>query len=217
MFLKRILERPWLSIRAFLDRIDGRHQTGRIVDLQGLQQFLESRASHVTQTSLYGYLRTRAGSRYPELFANDDFASAINAAKWNIWLACVSDLAIYAGGMLARSRVDGEAGVSRVMCAVIDSILAAGAPAEADRNYPALADALSARVRGCSWNAVPTDIEAVFLESPAALVRWAPIVDQLKQLDADIVRNSVRFRWQEVRQELRQALDTEALLATSAL
>jgi len=199
-------------IRAFVGSMGRSSPAVHIDDLESLQQFVESRASHVTQTSLYGYLRTRAGSRYPELFANDDFAKAINAAKWNIWLACVSDLAIYAGGLIARGRADGQAEAAHVMGMVVDSILQAGPPAEADREYPALAAGVLKRVDSCRWDEVP-DNEAAFAESPGALVRWAPIVDQLKELDADIVRNSVRFRWQEVRQDLRRLLDAEALLA----
>lgn len=199
------------TIRAFLARLDARSPYVRIADAETLRQFVESRASHVTQTSLYGYLRTRAGSRYPELFANDDFAIAINAAKWNIWLACVSDLAIYAGGLLARGRAADVPVTAGVMDAVVDRILQSGPPAEANREFPALAAAVRSRVASCAWDAVPDD-ETVFAESPQALVRWAPVVDQLKELDADIVKNSVRFRWQEVRQDLRRVLDADALL-----
>jgi hypothetical protein len=65
------------------------------------------------------------------------------------------------------------------------------------------------------WSEVP-DNAVAFSESPGALVRWAPIMEELKQLDEDIVRNSVRFRWQEVRRDLRASLDAEALLAHSA-
>jgi len=201
-------------LREYFGRADARFASVRIDDPARLQQFLESRASHVTQTSLYGYLRTRAGSRYPQLFANDDFAKAINAAKWNIWLACVSDLAIFAGGLMAKARPDEQSEVARVMNMVIDRILQAGPPAEADGEYPLLAAGVRKRVASCQWDAV-TDNEAAFAESPEAVVRWAPIVDQLKELDADIVRNSVRFRWQEVRRELRQLLDADSLLAAA--
>ena len=43
-----------------------------IADRDSLAAFLGTRASHVAQTSLYGYLRTRAGTRFPELFENPD-------------------------------------------------------------------------------------------------------------------------------------------------
>ena len=67
------------------------------------------------------------------------------------------------------------------------------------------------RVARTDWLAVG-DQEAAFTESPTALVRWAPIIDELKQLDEDIVRNSVRFRWQEVRRDFCADLDAHAVL-----
>ena len=58
----------------------------------------------------------------------------------------------------------------------------------------------------CDWRAVDDD-ESEFSASPEALVRHAPIIPELMALDEEIVRNSVRFRWQEVRRELRAKLD----------
>jgi hypothetical protein len=69
----------------------------------------------------------------------------------------------------------------------------------------------SLQALGCDWTRV-TDDEAAFSESPSALVRWAPIVEELKQFDEGIVRNSVRFRWQEIRRDLRRCLDARAVL-----
>lgn len=211
LILKSYLSSLLQTASGQIERLGARRQPLRIADLESLQQFLESRANHVTQTSLYGYLRTRAGTRYPELFANDDFAKAINAAKWNIWLACVSDLAIYTGGLLARKQRQGGADAAGVMRTVVEQILRADVPPEADQAYAGLRDEVRLRVDSCKWSEV-ADSEAAFSASPDALLRWAPIMDALKQLDAEIVKNSVRFRWQEVRQELRQALDADALL-----
>lgn len=186
-----------------------------ISDLKTLREFVESRASHVTQTSLYGYLRTRAGSRYPDLFANDAFLVAINAAKWNVWTACVSDLTVYAGVVIANAGIHGEEVCARVMNRIVEDILGStGTPAGADVAFPRLAAELRHRVQSCRWHEARHN-EPVFTESPDALVRWAPVMEELKQLDADIVRNSVRFRWVEVRQEFRRLLDVEGVLASA--
>jgi hypothetical protein len=71
---------------------------------EALARFLDTRASFIAQTSLYGYLRTRAGMRYPELFDDDPFVEGINIAKWHVWLDCLSDLAVYAGGRWRSTR-----------------------------------------------------------------------------------------------------------------
>ena len=91
----------WSTIRDYLGIGRSRRRVP-VADREALKLFLATRASHVAQTSLYGYLRTRAGMRYPELFDDDGFVLSINIAKWQIWLACLSDLAVFAGGLMAR-------------------------------------------------------------------------------------------------------------------
>lgn len=212
------LSRHASRVRTWLEAIrehfgSTRRRTEPITDGDALAVFLETRASFMAQSSLYGYLRTRAGMRYPELFDDDPFVEAINIAKWNVWLACLSDLAVYAGGLLARHGDAGTAGavVTRLVERVLDKT---GVPAEAGADYPLEVARLRGRLAGCDWAAV-TDDEAPFSHSPDALVRWAPVIDELKALDAGIVRNSVRFRWQEVRRDLRRSLDAAAVLAAS--
>lgn len=184
----------------------GRKRQQPIRDRAELARFLESRASFIAQTSLYGYLRTRAGTRYPELFDNDPFVASINIAKWHVWLACLSDLATYAGGMLAREPGASPDRVGALMRSLVDGILqSTGTPADAGPDFALHSQAVRDRIAGCDWGAV-AEGEGAFAESPDAVVRWAPVVDEFKQLDEEIVKNSVRFRWQEVRRDLQRHL-----------
>ena len=200
----------WRAIRDCFGR--GRWRRGEPVrDRAALQRFIDSRASFVAQTSLYGYLRTRAGMRYPELFSNDEFVKAIDAAKWQMWLACLSDLSVYAGGLLARRTGADTAWIARLMDAILDAALAASGTV----HEPVRVERVRARLALCDWTAIPDD-GTPFSESPRVLIECAPIVDELKQLDEEIVRNSVRFRWQQVRRELRRDLDAHALMASEA-
>lgn len=187
-----------------------------IRDIVTLRVFLQTRASHVAQMTLYGYLRTRAGTRFPELFDNDAFIVSMNIAKWHVWLACLSDLAVYAGSVLRRKSGLPAGEVGALMQRIVAELLKeTGTPAESGPEFAAHAQRVQARLALCDW-AVPDNDEAAFVESPTALVYWAPIVDDLKALDADIVRNSIRFRWHEVRRELSHNLDPAAVLASAA-
>lgn len=180
-----------------------------------LRFFLDSRASHVTQISLYGYLRTRAGSRFPELFESDSFAVSINSAKWQIWLACLSDIAVYAGGVIAaRTGASNEAIRGLIEAAVDATLKVHGIPADAGPDFAATAQRVRTRVALVDWSTVE-DGPGSFTESPEALVAWAPVVDEFKELDGEIVKNSVRFRWTEIRQALRDILDAEAVMASA--
>ncbi|MDX1375312.1 MAG: hypothetical protein R3357_07100 [Burkholderiales bacterium] len=179
-------------------------------------RFVETRASYVSQMSLYGYLRTRAGVRFPELFSDDAFVVSINQAKWHIWLACLSDVSVYAGLLILRRTKALPDAVRPVMQSILEDVLAGTAtPADAGPAFSEHAERVRARIALCDWNALEDD-ESAFSESPEALVRYAPIVDELKVLDAPIVRNSVRFRWQEVRRDLRRTLDAESVLANAS-
>jgi hypothetical protein len=179
---------------------------------EALRRFLQTRASHIAQMTLYGYLRTRAGTRFPELFENDAFVASMNIAKWHVWLACVSDLAVHAGTLLRRSGAGSAADIGALMSGLVDEILdETGMPGEAGPEFTAHAQRVRSRLAFCDW-APHADDETAFVESPDALVFWAPIVDDLKALDEEIVRNSIRYRWHEVRRELHQNLDAMAVM-----
>jgi hypothetical protein len=185
-----------------------------IRDAGALRQFLQTRASHVAQMTLYGYLRTRAGTRFPELFDNDAFVASMNIAKWHVWLACLSDLAIHAGTVLRRRNIAAE-DTGSLMRRLLEEILdETGTPADAGPEFPAHAQRVRARLALCGWSAQADD-EVAFAESPTALVYWAPIVDDLKALDEAIVRNSIRYRWHEVRRDLHKNLDAAAVMASA--
>jgi hypothetical protein len=186
-----------------------------IRDAHALRAFLQTRASHVAQMTLYGYLRTRAGTRFPELFDNDAFIVSMNIAKWHVWLACVSDLAVHVGSQLRRTGGAPVEEVGALVRRLVEELLQeTGIPADAGPEFAAHAQRVRARLALCDWNAL--DDGAAFAESPDAVVYWAPIVDDLKALDADIVRNSVRYRWHEVRRDLSHNLDPAAVLSSAA-
>lgn len=209
---RRILARAVAALRRLFS---GKRGMEPIRDAAALRDFLRTRASYVAQMTLYGYLRTRAGTRLALLYEDDQFVIAANIAKWHVWLACLSDLAAYAGGMLRRNSGATEAEVGRLICRIVNEILAeTGTPEEAGVEFAGHAQRVRARLALCNWSA-QSDGDEPFSESPGALSYWAPIVDVLKELDDEIVRNSMRFRWQEIRRQLRQALDAASVMATA--
>ena len=188
-----------------------------IADAAALEHFLETRVSHIAQSTLYGYFRTRAGTRFPVLFDDDGFVLALNHAKWQMWLACLSDLSIYSGGLLALRSQSDPAAAGRVVRRAVDTILdRTGTPDDSGPLFAEGAQEVRDRLTRCDWSALADD-ESEFTASPEALVRHAPIMPELMALDEEIVRNSVRFRWQEIRRELRAKLDADAVLGADRL
>lgn len=186
----------------------GRART--LVSRASLRQFINSRAGHVAQTSLYGQLRTRAGIHYVGLFEDDAFIEALNIGRWQLWLACISDLSVYTGVLLTRARVPGPE-VNLILGGIVAEILQqTGVPADSGPQFESSVQALSARIEVSDWQVI--DAESAFNTSADALLRWAPEVENIKQLDTRMVRNSIDSRWNAVRRQLREQLDVPALL-----
>ncbi|MBT58718.1 MAG: hypothetical protein CL393_04225, partial [Acidiferrobacteraceae bacterium] len=186
-----------------------------ISDVEQLGTFINARASFVSQTSLYGYVKTRAGTRFPDLFENSVFLESINIAKWQIWVACISDLTLYCGGLLYQHTEDSKQ-VKSILVTIIDSLISStGRPDEAGEAFTASLQTVHSRIESESLAEITED-DRIFTASPDALVHWAPIVDELKVLDEGIVRNSIRFRWQETRRELKRHLNRQAVIASVA-
>ncbi len=176
-----------------------------------LAEFNASRAAYVAQTSLYGYLKTRMGTRYVELFQDDTYVSSINQAKWRVFAACLEDLTIYtsaivevSGGLAPRATPDFALASFRASLASATS---------ADTTHLIGADAVdrfAARANLTSFASAHQG-ETAFGRSPEVLVEAAPIIEDFKMLDAEIVKNSMRFRWQDVRRQVARRLDAAAL------
>ena len=75
-----------------------------IDSIDKLKTFIQERSSHVTQTTLYGYIKTRIGSRYALMFEDDVFVKSINIAKWNIYLAALADCTFYTFSYLVDKK-----------------------------------------------------------------------------------------------------------------
>jgi hypothetical protein len=214
MVMRNAIERARLALSgiAWHVGLGRRSRMGRIDSAAKLRDFIDSHSSHVAQTSLYGYLKARAGTRFPDLFEHDEFLVSINHAKWQVWAATMSDLTVFAGGLVRdRSGAPNDT-VDALMEWIIEEIVArTGIPTDSGPDFAASIDNLRARITTCDFSQVGDDA-AAFTESPRALVTFAPVIEKFKRLDAEIVRNSVRFRWIEVRRSLRSLLDADAVI-----
>ena len=67
----------------------------KIDNFDALEDFIQTKSAWVTQVTLYGYLKTRMGTRYVLHFENDVFMSSVNLAKWNIYAVALQDLTFF--------------------------------------------------------------------------------------------------------------------------
>lgn len=196
-----------------LGRIVSRPDTGRIDSLDRVFHFARTRSAMMTQKKLYGYLKERIGIRYPEEFARPDFAQSIRVATGHIYAAALADLTIFCiSNALGESGI-GEAARSEAArrCYALGLAENAGGEESAVERQD-WAASFEERVGRTIWGARGDDTRH-FSESPAALIRWAPIADELKKLDREIVENSLRFAWIEVRSDFLARVDPASIAA----
>jgi hypothetical protein len=195
-----------------LGRIVSRPDTGRIDSLDRVFHFARTRSAMMTQKKLYGYLKERIGIRYPEEFARPDFAKSIRVATGHIYAAALADLTVFciANGLSDERFGDKARRQAAVRCYEQGLAENAGGDemAMSRRDWAA---SFGERVARTIWR--PGEGGWHFSESPAALIRWAPIADELKKLDREIVENSLRFAWIEVRSDFLARVDSASIAA----
>ena len=176
----------------------------RIASVEALVDFLHSRSALVAQTALYGYLRTRMGTRYPEIFQDDRFTEGLEQARAQAFLACLADLTVHTVAVAAPGgRKDCERAVLQCFR------LSIGTHPD-EKTIEQACDRLARRLTGIDWAQIGHG-GAAFTESPAAVIDAAPVSEAFREQDREIVENSVRLRWVDVRRQLHERIDRPSL------
>jgi|TARA_B100001059_G_scaffold231235_1_gene266715 hypothetical protein len=155
-----------------------------------LQKFIQQRSAHVTQTTLYGYLKTRIGVKFTAMVEDDVFSKSINIAKWNIYMTAIADCSLYVFSYLIVEKNLKENDCKEIYLDIIENEKENGLT---DEIYQRAKQEFLNRYDKINFNKYY--LENPFKESCLALYNWAPIADELKILDKEIVLNSMRLKW----------------------
>ncbi len=155
-----------------------------------LQKFIQQRSAHVTQTTLYGYLKTRIGVKYTAMVEDEIFSKSINIAKWNIYMVAIADCTFYVFSYLISEKNLKENDCKEIYLDIIEKEKNNGL---SDEIYLRAKQEFLNRYEKINFNEY--HLENPFKESCLALYSWAPIADELKTLDKEIVLNSMRLKW----------------------
>ena len=175
----------------------------KIKDFNDLEDFIKTKSAWVTQVTLYGYLKTRMGTRYVLHFENDTFMSSVNLAKWNIYSVALQDLIFFSFSYLKVNFNYYEIEkIKEIFLKILDEEKSNNMPSDiidqAKKNF-------FERLTKIDWNIYYNDIP--FNESALSLYKWAPISDELKELDRKIVLNSVILKWDVVKKEFNERIE----------
>ena len=161
-----------------------------------LKNFIQERSAHVTQTTLYGYIKTRIGSRYAMMFEDEVFLKSINLAKWNIYMAALTDCTFYVFSYLVDRKNLKQNDALEVFIEIIESEKNNGLDIELFEDTKL---EFSQKLNKIDWEKYHQD--SPFKNSGLSLLKWSPIAENLKLLDKEIVLNSIKLKWNLVENE----------------
>jgi hypothetical protein len=163
-----------------------------------LEKFIQQRSAHITQNTLYGYLKTRMGHKYTIMVDDDVYSKSINIAKWNIYMVALADCTFYVFSNLIAEKSLKNNDSKEIYLNIIDSEKENGL---SDEVYIKAKENFLKRYEKVNFNKYY--LEDPFKESCFALYHWSPIADELKTLDKKIVINSMSLKWNLVVEEFK--------------
>ena len=174
----------------------------KIQTLDDLETFIQTKSAWVSQVTLYGYLKTRMGTRYVLHFENDEFMSSVNLAKWNIYAVALQDLTFFTFSYLkVNNDYNADVKAKEIFLKILDDEISNKMPLDviekAKKNF-------DERLQKLNWEIYYKDLP--FNPSALSLYEWAPIADELKTLDRKIVLNSMILKWDVVKQEFKDLI-----------
>ena len=174
----------------------------KIKSLDELEDFIQTKSAWVSQVTLYGYLKTRMGTRYVLHFENDEFMKSVNLAKWNIYAVSLQDLTFFTFSYLkANTNYEDIGKAKEIFFKILDDEISNKMPMDIIENTKKNFDE---RFEKINWETYHNDLP--FNPSALSLYKWAPISEELKTLDRKIVLNSVILKWDVVKKEFKEGL-----------
>ena len=183
----------------------------RIDEIESLMSFVLSRSSFIAQVSLYGYLKARAGTRYVSLIKDPVFASSMKTARNRIFFVCLMDLTLHVIKTIYTRKKHNFQNLDPFARQFFIQTLAK-APEEVFESLKREEVILEfeKRLSKNKWSST-NDSHESFSESRSALLKWAPVVEEFKIQDEEIVSNSINFKWLRVCQEFEKLTDFEKI------
>ena len=165
---------------------------------EDLRNFIQERSAHVTQTTLYGYIKTRIGSRYAMMFEDEVFLKSINLAKWNIYMVALTDCTFYVFSYLIDKKNLKINDAFETFTKIIENERSNGLE---DELFEITKLEFSKRLKLIDWKEYHQNNP--FKNSGLSLLKWSPIAENLKIFDKEIVLNSIKLKWNLVENEFK--------------
>ena len=168
-----------------------------------LVEFIHRNASFVSQVTLLTYIKARAGTQYPKLFENTEYLKSIEIARSHLYASCVADLAFYVINEHCLNDIQGESIQFNLSNLVNEVFSFAKDDENIFKEFDEMKKQCKEHLKTLEGNAIN---HKLFKISSDTFFRWAPMAEEFKKEDEEIMRNSIHFRWIEVRREVRDRI-----------
>lgn len=174
----------------------------KIRNSEDLHKFIQQKSALVSQQTLYGYVKTRIGTRFVMMFNDEQFVKSIDIAKWNIYMISLQDLSFFCLSYLYAHNLYKDIDLSKsIYFKILSEEKKNGLEEEV---YQKAITQFEGRFSKINWK---THFQSdCFVESSKALYHWAPIADELKRLDKRIVINSMQLKWGNLKKDFPKLL-----------
>ena len=172
----------------------------QIKNVDQVKKFIQEQSSLVSQLTLYGYLKTRMGAKHVIMFEDKDFLNSINIAKWQIYGASLIDCTFFCFSFLYKERnFLKKDQANKIFFEILNSEKANGMNLDAFENAT---KEFNSRYPKINWETYYNSNP--FEYSSNALYEWAPIADELKKLDKEIIINSMILKWNNIQKDFKK-------------
>ena len=181
-----------------IKRIFSKYRQIKTVDQ--VKTFIQEQSAQVTQMTLYGYLKTRMGAKHVIMFEDKDFLRSINIAKWQIYGISLIDCTFFCFSFLYKEKNFLKTDqANQIFFEILNTEKAGGMDIGAYNNST---QEFNLRFPEVNWETYY--INNPFEKSSRALYDWAPVADELKKLDKQIVLNSMILKWNNIQKDFKK-------------
>ena len=175
----------------------------KLNNLNDPEEFIQTKSAWVAQVTLYSYLKTRMGTRYVLHFDNDEFMKSVNLAKWNIYAVSLQDLTFYVFSYLKINfQFQDLEKAKEIFNNILDDEILNKMPQDIIEETK---KTFEERLSKMNWDNQINDYP--FNQSALSLFKWAPIAEELKNLDRKIVLNSMILKWDIIKKEFSERIE----------
>ena len=211
--LKAILTRLLDALRSM--RPPRPQQT--LENLDELAVYLDEQAAYIAQSAAYSYCRARTGFMGPKLFEEPSFLARLEITKWETYLAVLEDLFLILESHIRPAEFAGQERLHATLCVLYDRILTGRpVPDHLEQGWPKAGEGFSLRLAQSQMTAEKSPA-TVSQHSGKVLFETVPIHPDLKNLDEEMVINSIRFRFVRFAEDLKKKLAASPQFVNMAL